>query len=123
MHICINNKKIKPRQPLRRPGLVLLAFLNKFDSWHPTVSDLFNNHIFNNSNEIILYTHSGIINEITHLAEKLLEQYMRAFNFGLSETDIIETAENAITGLTYMIENDYLELLVSSKASLLQQAK
>lgn len=102
---------------------VLLAFLNEYDAWHLTVNKLFNNHIVNNPNEIHLYTHSGIINEVTHLADKPLDSYMKAFNFGLSESDIIETAENAIIGLSEMIEQDYLEILVSSKMSSLQQIK
>lgn len=102
---------------------IILAFLNKFDTWHPTVNNLFTNHILNNSNEITLYTHSGIVNEVTHLAEKPLDQYMKAFNFGLSENDIIETSKNAINGLSQMIQQNYLEVLVSNKASLLQQAK
>lgn len=100
---------------------VLLAFLNKFDAWHTTVSNLFNNYILNNSNEITLYTHSGVINEVTHLAEKPLDQYMKAYDFGLSNADIIETAQNAINGLKLMIEQDYLEILESSKISILQQ--
>ncbi len=102
---------------------MLLAFLNEFDVWHTTVNNLFNNHILNNSDEINLYTHSGIINEVTYLAEKPLDNYMKAFNFGLSESDIIETAEKAIIGLSEMIEQDYLEILVSSKISTLQQIK
>lgn len=102
---------------------VLLAFLNKHDAWHPTVRDLFDKYILNNDNEITLYTHSGIINEVTHLANKPLEQYMEAFNFGLSEAEIIETAENTITGLTLMLENNYLETLVSSQTSLVIQTK
>ncbi len=102
---------------------VLLAFLNKYDTWHSTVSNLFTNYILNNSNEITLYTHSGVINEVTHLAEKPLDQYMKAFKFGLSEIDIIETAVEAVAGLNRMIEQDYLEVLGSNKNSVIQQIK
>ena len=92
---------------------ILLAFLNKYDAWHTTVSNLFNSHILDNSNEITLYTHSGIINEVTHLADKPLEQCMKAYGFGFSDSDILETTSEAIIGLSQMIDQDYLEILVS----------
>lgn len=102
---------------------ILLAFLNEFDAWHTTVKNLFSNYILNTSNEITLYTHSGIINEVTHLADKPLEQCMKAYGFGLSESDIIQTTAQAIAGMYQMIEREYLEILVSNKASLLMQIK
>ncbi|WP_088189500.1 PIN domain-containing protein [Desulfosporosinus sp. FKA] len=102
---------------------VLLGFLNEFDAWHSTVNKLFTNHILNNSNEIIFYTHSGVVNEISHLAEKPLKQFIEAFKCGISEEDIIKTAEKTIEGLAEMIEQDYLEILESNKTSTLQQIK
>lgn len=102
---------------------ILLAFLNEYDPWYPTVSKLFNDHILNNPNEINLYTHAAVISEVAHLAEKPLDQYMRAFNFHFCDLDVVETAERVIEGLDRMIELDHLEILESNKGSMLHQIK
>jgi len=102
---------------------ILLAFLNEYDPWHPTVNKLFTNHIFENPNEICLYTHAAVISEVAHLAEKPLDQYMRTFNFGFCDADVVETAEKVIDGLDRMIELDLLEILESNKGSLLHQIR
>ena len=102
---------------------ILLAFLNEYDPWYPTVSKLFNDHILNNTNEINLYTHAVVISEVAHLAEKPLDQYMRAFKFRFCDSDVAETAERIIEGLNRMVELDHLEILESNKGSMLHQIK
>lgn len=101
---------------------VILALLNRYDAWHTTVKDLFNNFVFNSTVNLSLYIHPGIVNEVTHLSGKPLEQYMtkhQNLSFSRSDIDIITT--DTLQKIRDFIEQDILIVLESTKQTLLKQ--
>ncbi len=103
---------------------IILALLNEYDAWHTTVKDLFSHHILNSDNDIYLYIHAGIINEVTHLSSKPLKQYMNKHSeLGFSSDDIENTTKATLFGMKEMLDKDYLLLLESNKDVLLNQIK
>lgn len=102
---------------------IILALLNKYDAWHTTVKNLFNKYIVDSNCKPILYIHSGILTEVTKLADKPLKKYMEAFNFGLSEADIDEAIEITLCGLTELIRNEILNPLDADVNIMIRQLK
>ncbi|MFZ3130547.1 MAG: hypothetical protein WA125_05445 [Desulfosporosinus sp.] len=67
---------------------------------------MFSNHVIQSTNEPTFYVHPGIITEVTKIADKPLDKYMKAFNFGLSQDDIEEAVEMTLSGITELLENE-----------------
>ena len=100
---------------------VLLGLLNPFDSWHSTVKSFFDNYVFENDN-LILYVHSAIVNELTHLAYKPIEKYAQIMDeYKVSEKEINNSIKTTIDQIYKLIDNDVLILLESTKKSVLNQ--
>lgn len=102
---------------------IVLALLNKYDSWYPTVQNLFSTHVIQSANEPTFYVHSGIITEVTKIADKPLDKYMKAFNFGLSQDDIDEAIDMTLSGITELLENEIINLLDINSTIMKRQVK
>ncbi|MDR1689547.1 MAG: hypothetical protein LBS21_13200 [Clostridiales bacterium] len=101
---------------------VILAYLNAYDSWHNTVTELFDNHIFNNvDNVLFLYVNPTIINEVTHLLTKPAIQYEKKHGVTLSDTDKESMLISTAAKLKQSIENEIFLILDGNKASILKQ--
>jgi len=101
---------------------VILALLNQYDAWHTTVKNLFNNFVFNSTLNLSLYIHPGIVNEVTHLSGKPLEQYMAKHqNLLFSQSDIENITTDTLQKIRDFIEQDILIVLESTKQTLLKQ--
>ena len=101
---------------------VILALLNQYDTGHTTVKNLFNNFVFNSTVDLSLYIHSGIVNEVTHLSGKPLEQYMAKhpqLSFSRSDIEIITT--DTLQKIRDFIDQDILIVLEGTKQTLLKQ--
>ena len=101
---------------------VILALLNQYDAWHSTIKNLFDNFVFNSPVELSLYIHPGIVNEVTHLAGKPLDQYIAKhpqLSFSQSDIEIITT--NTLQKIRDFIEQDIFIVLESTKQTLLKQ--
>ncbi|MFO1444045.1 hypothetical protein KDN24_12695 [Bacillus sp. Bva_UNVM-123] len=58
---------------------IILGYYNKYNAYHTTITELFQNHILNNDNDLFLYINPTILNEITHLASNPLKQYLNRY--------------------------------------------
>ena len=87
---------------------IILAVLNKYDVWHTTVKNLFEQHISNNNTN--LYVHSGIISEILHLAKKLAKEYMKHFDTVLTQEEINEAIFVTVNGVAELVEEQHVIL-------------
>jgi predicted nucleic acid-binding protein len=103
---------------------IILGFYNKFDAYYTTITNLFQNHILNNDNNMFLYINPTVINEINHLAKTPLKQYLKRFpnkSNSFSSDDVQKLTSNIIEGLKELIENDVLLILDGDKESTLKQ--
>jgi len=103
---------------------ILLAYLNKYDSWSTTVSKLFTEYILNNNNELYLYINIAILNEITNLIgkNKAIQEYMNKHeNHGITDEEIIRVEKDSIEQLKILLENDVIQYLDMTKESYLTQ--
>jgi hypothetical protein len=101
---------------------IILALLNKFDAWHATVKTLFDTHIFKEEKTLSLYTHSGVVNEVTFLSGKPLQQYIKNHPSESFSTEYIQnTTQDTIYGVRQLIDKEVLLLLVGNKNSMLRQ--
>ena len=101
---------------------VILALLNQYDAWHATVRNLFNSYVFNSMVNLSLYIHPGIVNEVTHLSGKPLEQYMtkhQQLSFSRSDIEIITT--DTLQKIRDFIDQEILIVLEGNKKILLRQ--
>ncbi|MFZ3372249.1 MAG: hypothetical protein WA131_04390 [Desulfitobacteriaceae bacterium] len=100
---------------------IIYAFLNPYDSWHSTVKNLFNNHIFPSNVKLYLYTHSSIVNEVTYLSRDPLKKYSEHHGTIFSEQDIAQSVNDILDKTKQLIEQDILLLLESNKESIYKQ--
>lgn len=101
---------------------VILAYLNKYDTWSKTITELFDNYIFNDDNIVCLYINSAILNEITNLINKPVEQYIKKHkDHSIGDNEITKIEKESIQTLKQLIENEILILLDSNKESTLKQ--
>jgi predicted nucleic acid-binding protein len=101
---------------------ILLAYTNEYDAWHNTVDGLFQNFILNNDNPLFLYINPRIVDEVTHLAHKPLEQYLKKHSSeSFTAIEISEAEKKVSNVIRELIENDILLVLDGNKASILQQ--
>jgi len=105
---------------------VLFALLNKYDAWHKTVNDLFNNFVFNNDDVLFLYINPCIQNELTNLIDssKLIKFYDEKYpQLAITKEDVEQIETNSVLALEKLLGNEVLIVLNSNKESLLQQLK
>ncbi len=103
---------------------VLLAYLNKYDAWYSTVTELFTEYILNIENELYLYINVAILNEITNLigTNKPIEKYKEKHPNEMILDDEIERIEKeSIEQLRILIENEVIQTLDMSKDGYLNQ--
>lgn len=101
---------------------IILALLNDYDAWHTTIENLFNNYIFNTAVDISLYVHPGIINEVTHLSGKPLEQYIsRHQHLSFTHSDIETVTIGTLQKIREFIEKDIFTVLECNKQTILKQ--
>lgn len=101
---------------------VILAYLNKYDSWNETVTNLFNNHILDNDSSVFLFVNPCIINEVTFLSGKPVEQYLknnRQIQISQQEQEYSKT--NTLESLKILIDNEILLVLDGDKNSVIKQ--
>lgn len=101
---------------------VLLALNNKYDAWHKTVKHLFNTHILQSSNKISLYITPSIVDEITHLSKRPLENYKKKHRSKtFTVADEIKVADGCVNDLKILIQGDVLKIADGDKNSVLKQ--
>lgn len=101
---------------------VILGYLNKYDTWHGTIEKLFNNHIFSNDKTVFLCVNPCIINEVTYLSEKPLEQYRKKHPVEIiSAAEVSKVEGQTMTTLKTLIEQEVFIVLDGDKNSVLKQ--
>lgn len=101
---------------------IIYALLNKYDAWHTTIRNLFDNFIFISNNvKLYLYTHSGIVNEVTYLTRDPLKQYSEHHSITFSEQDINQSVNDILNKTKQLIENEVFLILESNIESICQQ--
>jgi len=101
---------------------IIFALANTYDAWYNTVTNLFDKHVFNNSNALFLYVNPTIINEVTHLSEKPLEKYLEKHpNEVFTQEDINNVRDSIADKLKDLIENEILLVLDGNNESVLKQ--
>lgn len=97
---------------------VLFALLNSYDSWHQTISNLFDVHVYNNPNTLFLYINPCIQTEVTHLStvEKLVDKHV---NFNAAELELLN--QKISNNIKILIENEVLLILNVNKDALIRQ--
>jgi len=103
-----------PKEDILVDTGVILGLLNPYDSWHHTVKTFFDIYVLDN-NDIALYTHSGLVNEITHLADKPIERYGKVIDSQVTEKEIRASIDNVNSKLYDFIDNDVFSLLECNK--------
>ena len=97
---------------------VLLAYLNKYDTWYNTVSELFQNHILNDDSAVFLYINPCILNEFAHLTgqHKSIKNYLKNHtDKTLSDDEINDIESGTICAIKVLIENEILSPLEAGK--------
>lgn len=103
---------------------ILLAFLSSYDTWHKTVSELFNNHILNNKKVLFLYINPCVLNEVVHLTNirKCINEYLRKHTeITLSKQEKEDIEKNTINAMKVLVEKEILLPLDGNKDVYLNQ--
>lgn len=101
---------------------IILAYLNKYDAWHTTIKNLFNNYIFNNDKVMFLFVNPCIVNEVTFLSERPLNNFLKEnkeISFSKDEKDKVK--KETMDTLEQLIANEILLVLDGDKSSVLKQ--
>lgn len=101
---------------------IILAYLNKYDAWHTTIKNLFENHIFNNEKVMFLFVNPCMVNEVAFLSERPLENFSKK-NKGMrfSKEEKAKVKKQTLNTLEQLIENEVLLVLDGDKSSVLKQ--
>lgn len=103
---------------------IILAYLSTHDTWHSTVKNLFNNHIFNNNNAIFLYINPCVLNEVIHLTsnQKSISTYLEKHpEITLTDEQKDEIERNTVEALKILVDNEILIPLDGDKNTYLKQ--
>jgi predicted nucleic acid-binding protein len=100
---------------------VILAFLNRYDSWHETVAKLFEEYIIESVNTVFLYVNPTLINEVTYLSGKPIMQYARANDLNVAANDVLQSKRATVKDLRKLIEDEIVIILEGNKESVLKQ--
>lgn len=101
---------------------IILALLNEYDAWHNTVRGLFENHVFGNDNQLFLYVNPIILNEVSFLSNKPLEQYMKNHpEESFTDKDIRIAKESTVNDVLEMVKHEILLILDGNRESALKQ--
>lgn len=105
---------------------ILLAYLNRYDSWSEVVTELFNKHVLveDSDKKLFLYINPCVLNEVMNLTGKhrTIEHYMKKHKGEMfSEDEIAEVEKKTANALRVLIENDILIPLEAGKETYLRQ--
>ncbi|MCD8510412.1 MAG: hypothetical protein LRY73_11480 [Bacillus sp. (in: Bacteria)] len=103
---------------------VVYAYYNYYDAYHHTVRNLFDTHVFGNEDVLFLFVTPTIINEIVNLAQKPLDQYLKAYPNECStfnETDKKIVRDEIMKKIKELVKDDILNILDGDKESVLKQ--
>jgi predicted nucleic acid-binding protein len=102
----------------------LLAYLHKHDAWHKTVKKLFDKHIFNNDETLLLYINPTIINEVLHRSGRPLDEFLKAFPekaVDFSYDDKQDLKKELRSRIKELVMQEVLIVLDADKESLAKQ--
>lgn len=102
---------------------ILTALTNEYDSWHNTVLNLFNNHIFPDDKIVLLYTSPLIVNEVLHLSTKALQNFSEYHRIDFNNQQIEDSRIFVERMMTIFIEEEILQVLNADKDSMIQQIR
>lgn len=101
---------------------VILALANEYDAWHNTIRNLFERHILENEVRLHLFINPTILNEITFLAGRPLQNYKRhIINDNLSFIIADELITRTINDVSNLIKEEVLLITDGNKESSLKQ--
>ncbi|MBM7839421.1 putative nucleic acid-binding protein [Alkalihalobacillus xiaoxiensis] len=102
---------------------ILLALNNKYDAWHKTVSNLFEDHILGeNDKSIFLFLNPLILNEVTFLAGKPFDNYVKKHpRKNLNIINPQKVIDCTVNGIKDLIEAEVLIVVDGNKDSTLKQ--
>ncbi|PWX37194.1 hypothetical protein CYK80_12375 [Clostridium perfringens] len=100
---------------------IILAYLNEYDTWHNTVKNLFENHILNNDETIFLFVNPCIINEVTFLKDKPINNYLKKTGNRVNMEEVQRVSKAVLEGLNIMVDNEILEIIDGDKNSVKKQ--
>jgi predicted nucleic acid-binding protein len=101
---------------------IILALANEYDSWHGTVKELFDRYILTESQSLFLYINPTILNEITHLADKPFNSYLKKHpEFDSSRINPREIVDKTVTSVKRLIRNEVLLIVDGNKESTIKQ--
>jgi predicted nucleic acid-binding protein len=103
---------------------VLFAYLNRYDSWYLTVSNLFTSHVFGKNDSVLLYINPCIQTEFTSLLDsnKLFEKLSRKYPEKDIRFDEVERLEyKSIEIIKELINKEILIVIEHDKEMLLRQ--
>lgn len=101
---------------------IILGLLNEKSKWHTTIKALFDAHVFNNSKTLFLYINPTVLNEVTHLKERPLQEYLRRHpHEHMDSSEASKVAEEMISDIRQLIEDDILIVLDGNKTTALKQ--
>ena len=105
---------------------ILLGYLNEYDAWHSTVSNLLETYVFDDSKGVFLYTNPCILNEITHLVNegKPIKEYIKKHpREAISAEQKEAIAKGTISAIEVLIQNEILVPLEGNLEVYLTQLK
>lgn len=105
---------------------ILLAYLNKYDSWSKAVTELFDTYILTEESEktLFLYINPCVLNEIMFLTgeNRTIKNYMKKHKSEtITDEEIEEVEQKTVNALKILIENDILIPLQAGKETYLRQ--
>jgi predicted nucleic acid-binding protein len=105
---------------------ILLAYLNRYDSWNNVVKELFDKHILPEDSDktLFLYINPCVLNEVMHLTNinKCITQYLEKHKSEtITEEEIALVEQKTVGALKILIENDVLIPLEAGKETYLRQ--
>lgn len=105
---------------------VLLAYLNRYDSWSEVVTKLFNEHILAEDMDktLFLYINPCILNEIMHLTsnnQSIISYLKKHKGATISDEEIQEVEKKTVEALRILIKNEILIPLSADKDVYLRQ--
>lgn len=104
---------------------VLLGFLNTYDDWHDTVSNLFSKEIIGNDKTLFLCVNPNLVNEVQHIANNsVIKDYLRNHpeeRSKISKDEINKISSDIKDSIKELIEEEVLLVLDGDKQSVLKQ--
>lgn len=104
---------------------MIYAYYNRYDAYHQTVKDFFDTYVFGNDESVVfLFVNPTIINEIVNLAQKPLQQYLKAYpheTANFTEADIVAVRDTIMANVRDLIKDDVINVIDGTRDSALLQ--